>query len=119
MINILILAAGGSAGQDHQVPTCLTEIADRPLLQLITENCLKISGAQLIYAVKEQDVKTFSLDKVCNILDSQSKVIQIKHSTMGAACTALLACEYIDNEDELLIVATNELLKIDFDQVVK
>ena len=45
-------------------------------------------------------------------------ILEIPGQTQGAACTALLATSFIDNEDELLILNCNEVLETSFSLVV-
>lgn len=118
-MNVLILAAGNTNQNDLLMPTCLTEIDDKPILQIITENCQKIDDVRLIFAINEQDIKRFSLDKVCQILEPKAQIIAIKGNTQGAACTALLTIDYINNDDELLILAANEKIGVDFNNIVQ
>lgn len=119
MINILILAANDfHDDRDSGYPLALSEINGKTLLQHLTEQCHSIPDAQLTLAVREQDCKRWHLDNVIRLLSPKANVVQIRRTTSGAACTALLALPDFKSEDPLLIVNGNELIDIDFHGVV-
>ena len=120
-MNILILAAGQSTfnSQDESYPLCLTELDGVPLIERLIQSCHSISDANFIVALREQDIHCYHLDNVVNLLAPDSHIIRIIDNTKGAACTALLAATYIDNDDGLLILNGNEILDADFSAVLK
>ncbi|WP_197703917.1 hypothetical protein [Cohaesibacter sp. ES.047] len=52
------------------------------------------------------------------LLEPKSVVVKIENPTSGAACTALLAAGFIDNDKELLIINANELIDVNFADIV-
>ena len=119
-MNILILAAGqDQLSQEDGYPLCLTEFDSLPLIQRVAISCQSLNPRHLIVAFREEDVRKYHLDNVVKLLSPNAKILNIGEPTQGAACTALLAAESIDNDDELLIVNGNELLNTDFKQIVE
>jgi NDP-sugar pyrophosphorylase family protein len=119
MINILILAANDfHDDRDSGYPLGLSEINGKILLQHLTEQCNAIPDSHLTLAVNERDCKRWHLDNVVRLLSPQANVVQIRRTTSGAACTALLAISDFKSEDPLLIVNGNELIDVDFNAVV-
>ncbi|MDR7655210.1 glycosyltransferase family 2 protein [Acinetobacter junii] len=114
-MNILLLAAGGSIAEYevNDYPITLSEFNGRPLIQHLVEVCLGIDdNINLIIAFKRYDIQKFYLDNIVQILAPSAKIIAIEKNTKGAACTALLAMPYIDNNDELLILNANDYLQL-------
>lgn len=119
MINILILAANDfHDDRDSGYPLGLSEVNGKILLQHVTEQCNSIPDARLTLAVSEQDCKRWHLDNVVRLLSPEANVVQIRRTTSGAACTALLAISDFASEDPLLIVNGNELIDVDFNAVI-
>lgn len=120
MINILILAAGHTPfdSQDGSYPLCLTEFDGIPLIEKLINSCGTIRDANFIIALREQDIRSYHLDNIIGLLLPGAKIIRVPDNTSGAACTALLATTYIDSDEELLILNGNELLDIDFANVL-
>lgn len=120
MMNILILAAGHSEVDTHdgKYPLCLTEFDGMPLLERISNACKSLSPRKMVFALRKEEVQRFHLDNVVNLLNPGAVTLKVDGDTPGAACTALLAVDYIDNEQELLILNANELVDIDFNALL-
>ncbi len=121
-MNILILAAGLSSVDtlDNSYPFCLTELDGIPLIERLIQGCRSIGNdICFIVALREADIQRYHLDNVVSLLAPDAKILRIRDSTKGAACTALLAAEYIDSNDELLILNGNELLDVNFFTVLE
>jgi len=119
-MNILILAAGSVNfnADDCHYPLCLTELNGIPLIERLINSCRTVGDAEYTVALREQDIRRCHLDNVIKLLVPDSHIISITDITQGAACTALLAVRYINNDEELLILNGNELLEVDFSLVI-
>lgn len=115
-MNILIPMGGSDEafrqhGYAYAKP--LVEIAGRPLVQHIFDPLREVPGGRAIFVIRKEDDLRFHLRDVLRLLDPAVEVIRADGPTAGAACTALLAIEYIDNEDELLIANADQILAFD------
>ncbi|HEI6851944.1 TPA: glycosyltransferase family 2 protein [Yersinia enterocolitica] len=119
-VNILILAAGQSSSESREdsYPLCLTETDGMSLIERIVLNTKKIPDSKYCFALLDKDAEKFHLDKVVKLLVKDSTVIKIPEYTKGSACTALLAASQLNQQDELLIISANELVNIDFSNVL-
>jgi hypothetical protein len=118
-MNVLILAAGpDQVTQEDGYPLCLSEFDSMPLIQRVANACLGLEPQKLIVAFREEDVYKYHLDNILRLISPLAKVLKIAAPTEGASCSALLAAEDIDTEDELLIVNGNELLQADLKEIV-
>lgn len=118
-MNILILAAGtDQSTQNDGYPLCLTEFDNVPLIQRITEAGLGLQPRQIIVALRDEDVRRHHLGNIVSLLVPDARILNVQTKTQGAACTALLAAGLIDNEDELLIINGNELLDVDYREII-
>ncbi len=119
-VNILILAAGQSSTESREdsYPLCLTETDGMSLIERIVLNTKKIPDSKYCFALLDKDAEKFHLDKVVKLLVKDSTVIKIPEYTKGSACTALLAASQLNQQDELLIISANELVNIDFSNVL-
>lgn len=119
-MNILILAAGENDSNlnDDGYPFYLTEFEGIPLIEHLVRQCEPIKIAKYFFAFAEAEIKRWRLDNVIPQLTSNGHIITVKAKTAGAVCTALLAIEYIDNDEPLLILNANDILQIDFLTVI-
>lgn len=119
-VNIIILAAGSDqVSQTEEFPICLTELDSSPLIQKLIELTSEIDNSKIFVCFSKSDCDKYHLDNIVKILNSKSEIIKIPVKTQGAACTALLCAGEIDNENELLIINGNELININFNNVLK
>lgn len=120
-MNILIPMGGSDEafrqhGYAYAKP--LVEIAGRPLVQHIFDPLREVPGGRAIFVIRKEDDLRFHLRDVLRLLDPAVEVIRADGPTAGAACTALLAIEYIDNEDELLIANADQILAFDLSGIL-
>lgn len=81
----------------------LVEIDGRPLVEHAW-SCLEgLQPRQMIFVVRKEDDVRFHLGDMLTLLDPGARVVRSDGETAGAACTALLAIEHIDNDEELVI----------------
>lgn len=119
--NILVLAAGHVSFETHDggYPLCLTEFDGISLIERIVLNTQNIKNAQYTFALREEDVERFHLDRVVELLVPGARIIRIPKSTRGSACTALLAACHFEQNQEVLVVSANELVDTDLADAVK
>jgi HAD superfamily hydrolase (TIGR01509 family) len=113
-LNVLIPMAGaGSRFQQagYTFPKPLIEVNGKPMIQLVIEN-LNIK-ANFIYVVQQEHREKYNLDTLLNLLTPNCKIVEVDGITEGAACTALLAKEYIDNGNPLFFANSDQFVEWD------
>ena len=111
-LNVLIPMAGaGSRFQQagYTFPKPLIEVDGKPMIQTVVEN-LNIQ-ARHIYVVQKEHFEKYNLKYLLNLITPDCKIVQVDGVTEGAACTTLLAKEYIDNNDPLLFANSDQYLE--------
>jgi len=110
-MNIMFLMGGFRPEVNKEAyPLYLTEVNAETILEHQIEFVREIHPYQLLFCVKDTDIKQFYTDSVIRQLDATAKIIPIKTQTKGAICSALLAIEHIDNEQELLLMAIDDFM---------
>jgi HAD superfamily hydrolase (TIGR01509 family) len=107
------MAGAGSrfAQAGYTFPKPLIEVNGKPMIQVVVEN-LNID-AEFIYIVQKEHYDKFSLNYLLKLLTPNCKIVTVDHLTEGAACTTLLAKEYIDNDSHLLIANSDQFMEWD------
>lgn len=120
-LNIILLAGTKSddSRADGEFPGYLTEQDGVPVIQSLIENCAALEPSKIICMMANADVSKYHLRNMVSQMHPAATAHPVHESTMGAACTALLASEEIDNDDELVIVSANELLDASFVKIVE
>jgi len=113
-MKILIPMAGeGSrfAKEGYTFPKPLIDVDGKPMIQKVVEN-LKFP-AEFIFLVRKEHLQKYEglLTTLRCITDGHFKVVEVDALTEGAACTALLAKEHINNDDDLLIANSDQIIE--------
>lgn len=113
-MKILIPMAGeGSrfAKEGYQFPKPLIDVAGKPMIQRVVENL--DFNAEYIFLVRKYHLEKYEglRDTLSQITNLKSKIVEVDGLTEGAACTALLAKDFIDNEDDLLIANSDQIIE--------
>jgi HAD superfamily hydrolase (TIGR01509 family) len=112
--NIIIPMAGaGSRFKEagYVFPKPLIEVNGKPMIQVVVDN-ININ-ANYIYVVQKEHREKYNLDSLLNLVTPGCKIIESDGLTDGAACTALLAKEYIDNDLPLFFANSDQFVEWD------
>lgn len=115
-LNVLIPMAGaGSRFQQagYTFPKPLIDVNGKPMIQVVVEN-LGLD-ANYIFVVQKEHREKFHLDNMLPLIAPNCKIVEVDHMTEGAACTALLAKDYIDNDSPLFFANSDQW--VDWDPV--
>jgi beta-phosphoglucomutase-like phosphatase (HAD superfamily)/dTDP-glucose pyrophosphorylase len=113
-LNILIPMAGAgsrfeSAG--YTFPKPLIEVFGKPMIQVVVDN-INID-ANYIYVVQKSHRVKYNLDTLLNLITPNCKIVETEGITEGAACTALLARDIIDNDSPLFFANSDQFVEWD------
>lgn len=113
-LNVLIPMAGAGSRFEragYTFPKPLIDVNNKPMIQVVVEN-LNIE-ANYIYVVQKKHRKKYNLDTLLNLITPNCKIVEVDGITEGAACTTLLAKEFIDNENPLFFANSDQFVEWD------
>jgi HAD superfamily hydrolase (TIGR01509 family) len=113
-MNVLIPMAGaGSRFQQagYTFPKPLIDVEGKPMIQVVVDN-LNID-ATFIYVVQKEHREKYNLDTLLNLITPNCKIVEVDGMTEGAACTTLLAKEFIDNDSPLVMANSDQFVEWD------
>ena len=112
-LNVLIPMAGaGSRFQQagYTFPKPMIQVHDNPMIQVVVDN-LGLE-ANYHFVVQKEHREKYNLDTFLNLISpGDCKVIEVDGMTDGAACTALLAKEFIDNDNPLFFANSDQFVE--------
>jgi dTDP-glucose pyrophosphorylase len=113
-MKILIPMAGeGSrfAKEGYTFPKPLIDVDGKPMIQKVVEN-LNFT-AEFIFLVRKEHLHKYEGLSVTlhRITGGRVKIVEVDGLTEGAACTALLAKEHINCDDDLLIANSDQVIQ--------
>ncbi|WP_303814448.1 glycosyltransferase family 2 protein [Selenomonas ruminantium] len=119
MLNIVIPMAGRGkrfADAGYVLPKPLIDVKGKPMIQVVTENIRPTQEHQFIYICQSDHIKKYDLDTKLREMSSNCIIVSIDHVTEGAACTVLLAEEYINNNNALMIANSDQYVDVDINE---
>lgn len=111
-LNVLIPMAGAGSRFEkagYAFPKPLIEVNGKPMIQVVVDN-LNIK-ANYIFIVQKAHKEKYNLDSVLNLIAPNCKIVEVEGLTEGAACTTLLAKEYINNDKPLIMANSDQFVE--------
>lgn len=113
-MNTLVLMAGkGSrfAEQGYFLPKFLIDVEGQPMIKRVVDS-LQVES-NFIFVVQKEHREKYSVDSMLNLLCPNCIIVEVDEVTEGAACSALLAKDLINNDSELLIINSDQIISYD------
>jgi HAD superfamily hydrolase (TIGR01509 family) len=111
-LNVLIPMAGAGsrfAKAGYTFPKPLIDVNGKPMIQVVIDN-LGVE-ANFIFVVQKEHNEKYNVEKMLEVMTGNCTVIEVDGLTEGAACTALLARDYIDNDKPLLFANSDQFVE--------
>jgi HAD superfamily hydrolase (TIGR01509 family) len=110
---LIPMAGAGSRFEKagYTFPKPLIEVRGKPMIQVVVDN-LNID-AEFVYIVQKSHYEKYQLQYLLNLITPGCKIVQVDGLTEGAACTTLLAKEYIDNDKHLVLANSDQVIEWD------
>ena len=113
-MKVLIPMAGAGSRFEkagYTFPKPLIDVEGKPMIQAVVDN-LNIE-AQHIFIVQKSHYEKYNLQQTLNQISPNCEIVQVDGVTEGAACTTLLAKQYIDNDEPLVIANSDQYVEWD------
>ena len=116
MLNIVLPIAGrGSrfATAGYTLPKPLIPVHGVPMIEWVTENVRPRRPHRFIYLCLQEHLDSTNLADVLNRIAPGCCIVPVRKVTEGAACTVLLAREWIDGDNPLMMANSDQFVDID------
>lgn len=119
MLNIVIPMAGhGSrfSKAGYADPKPLIPVFGKPMIELVIDNLKPRCDHRFIFICQAEHLRNYALQNLLEVKAPGCKIIEVSKVTEGAACTVLLAKEYINNVDQLMIANCDQYIDVDINK---
>ena len=116
MLNIVIPMAGRGSRfvkAGYKLPKPLIDVKGKPMIVRVVENVRPRAEHRFIFICQQEHLDKYGLAEKLKEAAPGCVIVPICHVTEGAACTVLLAQEYIDNDEPLMIANSDQYVDID------
>lgn len=95
----------------YAVPKPFIDVNGKPMIQCVSENLS--FDAEYIFLVRKSHLEEHKgITEMLNLISNRRcKIVEVDTLTEGAACTALLAKNYINDEDDLMIANSDQIIE--------
>lgn len=118
-MNVLIPMAGAGSRFEkagYTFPKPLIDVRGKPMIQWVVDN-LNVE-AKYIFIVQRSHFEKYNLKETLSNFCSNNEIVQIDGITEGAACTTLLAKQYIDKDEPLIIANSDQFVEWESDEFI-
>ena len=119
MLNIVIPMAGrGSrfAKAGYKMPKPLIDVHGKYMIEVVTNNVRPKCEHRFIYLCLQEHLDKYALADRLEEVSPGCIIVPVNKVTEGAACTVLLAKEYIDNDDALMTANSDQYVDYDINR---
>ena len=122
MLNIIIPMAGGGRRfieSGYVVPKPLIEIQGRPMIEWVVGNVRPCGEHRFTFLCRREHLEAFDLRDYLHKIAPHSNIVPVGSLTQGAACTVLLASDYFNDDNELMIVNSDQYVDAEIDPFIE
>lgn len=122
-MNIVVPMAG--RGQrfkraGYSLPKPLLPVFGRPMIDVVIENLRPSRDHRFIFICQKEHLQEHDdLEPILERAGKHTVIVPIEYVTEGAACTVLLAEQYIDNEESLMIANCDQYISTPIDTYLR
>lgn len=110
-LTVLIPMAGAGSRfkqEGFKLPKPLIDVNGKPMIQRVIDNLNM--DAKFVFVVQKDHYEQYNLGSYLSLMVPGCEIVQTDGLTDGAACSTLLAKEYINNDNHLLIANSDQLV---------
>jgi NDP-sugar pyrophosphorylase family protein len=107
--------------EEYPFPLPLIEIDGIPIIKLVVDNLSAINpDLEFIFVALAEDCRTFSLESIFNLVtNNRCKIIELQRPTKGALCSCLMAVDYFNDDQPLIIANIDQIFDLDLSTIIK
>jgi NDP-sugar pyrophosphorylase family protein len=118
-INIVLPIAGkGSRFSEagYKLPKPLIPVHGIPMIEVIVNNIRPLCEHRFIFVALKEHLDHLNMKETLNRIAPGCIIVPVNEVTEGAACTVLLARDFINNDSQLMIANSDQWVNIDINE---
>jgi NDP-sugar pyrophosphorylase family protein len=105
--------------EEYHFPKPLVEVSGTPMIQRTIESIRQTLNGRLIVLARAQDCRQYSLSEVIRFSGGpNTHVLSLSQETQGSAATCLLAINFINNDEPLVICNGDQVVDVDLSSAI-
>ena len=122
MLNIVLPIAGrGSrfAMAGYPLPKPLIDVHGIPMIEAVVGNIRPVRAHRFVFLALREHLACFPLRQTLESAAPGCAIVTVDEVTQGAACTVLLAREFIDTDDPLMLANSDQWVDVDINHYLE
>jgi NDP-sugar pyrophosphorylase family protein len=122
MINIVLPIAGRGirfAEAGYELPKPLIPVHGVPMIEVVVNNVRPNCEHRFIFVALKEHLDHLGMEDTLKRIAPGCIIVPVSQVTEGAACTVLLARDYIDNADQLMITNSDQWVDVSIDDYLE
>lgn len=122
LLNIVVPMAGhGSrfANAGYLDPKPLIPVLGKPMISWVIQNLRPNQTHRFIFICQADHIQNYPLRQLLEKEAPECIIIEVGEVTQGAACTVLLAKQYIDNDNPLMIANCDQFIDVNINDYLE
>ena len=115
------IAGRGSrfVSEGFKLPKPLIPIHGVPMIEIVINNIRPNCEHKFIFVALKEHLDYLGMEEILKKIEPSSIIVPVNNVTEGAACTVLLAKDYIDNDEELMIANSDQWVDMDINKYLQ
>jgi dTDP-glucose pyrophosphorylase len=116
MLTIVLPIAGRGSRfvkAGFQLPKPLIPVHGVPMIRVVVDNLSPRSACRYVFLALQEHIDAHRIDERLRGIVPGCEVVPVRAVTEGAACTVLLAREFIDNDEPMMIANSDQFVDAD------
>jgi NDP-sugar pyrophosphorylase family protein len=107
--------------EEFHFPMPLIEIDGIPMIKLVVDNLSAISpDLEFIFVALADECRAFSLDNILRLVtQNRCQIVELKQQTKGALCSCLMAIDYFNDDQPLIIANSQQVFDLDLSTAIQ
>lgn len=121
-INIVLPIAGkGSRFSEagYKLPKPLIPVHGIPMIEVVVNNIRPLCEHRFIFVALKEHLDHLNMEETLNRIAPGCIIVPVNEVTEGAACTVLLARDFINNDSQLMIANSDQWVNIDINEYLE
>jgi len=113
---VIPMAGAGSrfAAAGYTFPKPLIDVEGKPMIQRVVENLP--FDAEFIFLVRKEHLEQYEVESLLSVITKgRYEIVVVDQLTEGAACTVLLAKDYINSGESLIVANSDQIMEYNSD----
>ena len=107
------------AEQGYELPKPLIDVLGKPMISWVVDNVRCRMANKFTFICLEEHCEQYEVESLLKALVVQPNIVKVPSVTQGAACTVLLASDFFNGDNPLLLANSDQLVDLNINLFIE